>query len=274
MKRLTQSLLAGLLVLSPVFTVSSDANNKKNPPATPSAPASNVSPIQSSARPYGLQPVAPVRLTGSDARSIDFNTNYLPYFRELIDDKLSESVDFTDREVFRLDPSRLFLRSASDKPIRFYFVHEGAGYHNTLGFSATLAGSPQMAPRKLIFPDASFKGVNNKSRSAWEPLVVGDFVEIDNGAAGLQLDFFCIANGAQPNPSSYVATWYNNKVLNPDGQKQHVVAFLMPDTSFVMIGFEDLWGGGDLDYNDVLFVVDIGETNAENLFDIEATLPE
>jgi Domain of unknown function (DUF4114) len=290
MKRFTYALLAGMLLLSPAFTVNSYAGKKKKnpdpapaptptptptpPPAPAPVPSSNISPIQSTARPYGLQPVAPVRLSGSDARAQDFNTNYLPYFRELIDDKLSESVDFTDREVFRLDPSRLFLRSASDQPIRFYFVHEGAGYHNSIGYSATLAGAAQMAPPSLIFPDASFQGTTSTSRSAWEPLVVGDFVEIGNGAAGLQLDFFCIANGAQPSPSQYVATWYNNKELNPDGQKQHVVAFLMPDTRFVMIGFEDLWGGGDLDYNDALFVVDIGETNAENLFDIESTLPE
>jgi hypothetical protein len=40
-----------------------------------------------------------------------------------------------------------------------------------------------------------------------------------------------------------------------------------------MIGFEDLWNGGDLDYNDCLFVVDVGEVNAENLFDVAGTLP-
>ncbi len=34
----------------------------------------------------------------------------------------------------------------------------------------------------------------------------------------------------------------------------------MPNSRYVMIGFEDLYGGGDLDYNDLLFVVDIGQS--------------
>lgn len=257
MKRLTSAALAGLLLLTPALS------------------AGEVSPIQSSARPYGLQPIAPVQLSGSDARAQDFNDNFLPYFRELINTKLSESVDFTDREGFRLDASRLFLRTESDLPIRIYFVHEGAGYHNSLGFSATPVGAPQQSPPHLIFPDASFHGPWSGQRTPNDPMVVGDFVEIDNGAPGVQLDFFIVANGAG-NQYSYggtniVGTWFNNPDLNADGL-QHAVAFLLPDSRYVMIGFEDLWGGGDLDYNDCLFVVDIGEVNAEN-FGKDPTLP-
>lgn len=258
MKRLTSAAFIGLILLSPALS------------------AGEVSPVQATARPFGLQPVAPVQLAGSDARSQDFNENFLPYFRELVNTKLSESVDFTDRDGFRLDASRLFLRTESDLPIRIYFVHEGAGYHNSLGFSATPAGADQMGAPHLIFPDASFHGVWSQRRTPNAPLVVGDFIEIDRGAPGIQLDFFCVANGAG-NSRSYggtriVGTWYNNEELNADGL-QHAVAFLLPDSRYVMIGFEDLYGGGDLDYNDCLFVVDIGEVNARNLFDIEATLP-
>ncbi len=233
------------------------------------ASAQVLSPKQAAARPFGLQPFALVMKKASDSRSQDFQNNYLPYFRELINQQLSESAVFAHTEGFKLDASRLFLRTESDKPIRVYFVHEGAGYRNTLGFSMTPAGAEQTGPPYLIFPDASFNGPNSTSRTNTAPLVVGDFVQLSSGGPGIQLDFFLIADGAGGNK---VGTWYNNKTRNADGL-QHVVAFLMPNTRFVLIGFEDLWGGGDLDYNDCLFVVDIGEVNAANLFNIEGTLP-
>ncbi len=224
---------------------------------------------QSSARPFGLQPYALVYKKATDARSQDFQSNFLPYFQELIDQQLSESAVFANTEGFKLDASRLFLRTASDQPIRVYFVHEGAGYQNTLGFSMTPAGAEETGQPYLIFPNASFNGVTSNSRTNSAPLVVGDFVQLDSGAPGIQIDFFLVADGAG---SNRVGTWYNNPERNADGL-QHVVAFLMPNTRYVLIGFEDLYNGGDLDYNDCLFAVDIGEVNAANLFDIEGTLP-
>ncbi|MCA9134773.1 MAG: DUF4114 domain-containing protein, partial [Planctomycetales bacterium] len=65
---------------------------------------------------------------------------------------------------------------------------------------------------------------------------------------------------------------WNDPSENSDGL-QHVVAFMLPDSPYILLGFEDIIGGGDLDYNDALFVVDIGDINAWNLFDDEGTLP-
>jgi hypothetical protein len=257
-------LLCSALGLSLAFANAIDVN------------AQVVSPVQSTARPFGLQPFAQVMKSKSDSRSVDFNTNYLPFFQQLVNQHLSEGAVFSNSEGFKLDASRLFLRTASDKTIRVYFVHEGAGYKNSLGFSLTPAGATQTGTPTLIFPNASFnaadaakKGVNSTKRSNAEPLVIGDFVEIGMGAPGYQLDFFLVADGAGGNN---VGTWYNDPERNVDG-KRHVVAFLMPNTRFVLIGFEDLYGGGDLDYNDCLFAVDVGDVNAANLFDIAGTLP-
>lgn len=232
--------------------------------------AGEYAPVQSTDRPFGLTIWDQVQLTGSDSRAAEFNQNYLPYFLELIDTRLNETNEFTERDGFKLDASRLFLRTASDRPIRIYFVHEGAGYHNSLGLSKTLAGSPTMAPGKLVFPDASFRGTySTAKRTENEPLRVGDFVELDNGAPGLQLDFFLIANGANGGQN----VWFNDTSKNWDG-KLHVVAFLLPNSPYVLIGFEDLPNGGDLDYNDCLFVIDIGEQNAANLFTDFSDLPK
>ncbi len=234
------------------------------------AVAGDYAPIQSTDRPFGLKLWDRVQLTGSDARSVDFNQNYLPYFLEIIDTRLNEANEFTTREGFRLDESRLFLRKASNRPIRVYFVNEGAGYHNTLGLSKTLAGSPTMGQGKLLFPDASFRGTYSKSaRTENEPLRVGDFVELDSGAPGQQLDFFLIANGANGGQD----IWFNDTARNWDGV-QHVVAFLMPNSPYVLLGFEDLPNGGDKDYNDCLFVLDIGVENVANLFNDFSDLPK
>ena len=257
--------------------------------ATASDPATGgeVSPKQSDARPYGLQPYALVQKRASDPRSVDFTNNYLPTFLQIVDENLSESADFQGRAGFKLDPSRLFLRTKSDQPIRVYFIHEGAGYQNSLGFWMTPAGSENIGQPYLIFPNASFKNKNaTGGRTDREPLVVGDFVELHEGGAGYQLDFFLLADGARKHyrdrdgdgrADYYVYRprhiWFNNTEWNEDGM-QHVVAFLLPDSPYVMIGFEDLFNGGDKDYNDCLFVIDIGEVNARNLFDIEATLPK
>jgi len=231
--------------------------------------AGEVLKVQSTARPYKLPVYAPVQMKASDARSQDFQTNFLPVFNQLINESLAESVQFNNVSGFKLDASRLFLRSASDLPIRVYFVHEGAGYWNSLGFSFTPAGQESPGQPYLIFPNASFVSPTSNKRNNSTPLVVGDFVELTVGGPGIQMDFFLIADGASKKPRD---TWYNNKALNVDG-KQHVVAFLLPNSRYVMIGFEDLYGGGDLDYNDCLFVVDIGETNAENLFKDSSDLP-
>jgi Domain of unknown function (DUF4114) len=233
------------------------------------ASAQTLSNRQSSARPFGLQPYALVYRRATDGRSTDFQNNYLPQFQELINQHLSESAVFANTEGFKLDASRLFLRTTSDQPIRVYFVHEGAGYKNTLGFSMTPAGAEETGQPYLIFPNASFNGPTSTSRTNSAPLLVGDFVQLNSGAPGIQLDFFLIADGAGANN---VGTWYNDPERNVDGLR-HVVAFLVPGSRYVLIGFEDLYGGGDLDYNDCLFAVDIGEVNAENLFDIEGTLP-
>ena len=224
--------------------------------------------VQSNARPFNLPVYAPVQVRASDARAQNFQTNFLPIFRQLINESLAESVVFNNVSGYKLDASRLYLRSTSDQPIRIYFVHEGAGYWNSLGFSFTPAGQANPGQRFLIFPNASFSSPNSTTRNQSNPLLVGDFVELTAGGPGIQMDFFLISDGAK----TPINTWFNNTALNVDG-KQHVVAFLLPNSRYVMIGFEDLFGGGDLDYNDCLFVVDIGETNAANLFEDFSDLP-
>jgi hypothetical protein len=223
------------------------------------------SPVQSPARPFGLDIVDRVGLAGSDAASADFLNNTLPTMQQLIDQNLGETVAVQDRDqtdgLIALDPNALTLSVATD--VRVYFVGEGAGYHNTLGFN-TGGGGIDTGDPLLVFPDASspnsYLSSGSGTRTTSEPLFPGDFVELGSMDAGTHLDFFLIANGANGGSTLYST----DMALNPDGI-DHVVAFAQVDSPYLLIGFEDLLGGGDEDYNDLLFAVYFGEQNVQEL---------
>ncbi len=220
-----------------------------------------VSPVQATAHPLGLSTVGPVMLGGSDAASATFQKTVLPSISQLLNARLAETKSFNDSAAL-LDPTRLNLRTASD--VRVYFIGEGAGYRNTLGFSVSADGQIT-GNRQLIFPDASssvstYDPGKTAVRTATAPLLPGDFVTLGTLAAKSTLDFFLISNGA--NGGSSVFSTVGAK--NPD-RINHVVAFALPDSPYLILGFEDMLGGGDRDFNDVLIAVDIGARNVAAL---------
>ncbi len=217
--------------------------------------------IQSIARPLGLDIVEKVQAAGSDEAAAQFQKNVLPSVGRFVSTQLSEKQAVDDSSML-LDPSKLVLNTASD--VRVYFVGEGAGYHNTLGFNTEGTGVKSGNPQ-LIFPDASssvenFNLEKTAVRTASTPLVAGDFVNLGKFDAGTKLDFFLIANGA--GAQGWSTTYSTDKSVNPDGIN-HVVAFtqMQRNSPYLIIGFEDMSGGGDRDFNDAVFVVDIGAAN-------------
>ena len=225
--------------------------------------------------PLNLPVIGNVQVSGSDTRAAEFNSQWLPSFRTIINNNLSERVVFTSAPGFKLDSAKFFLRQQAARTIRIYFLAEGAGYQNTLGFSFTPAGSPTPGSPKVIFPNAS---IGTGKRTIDIPIREGDFVDIGVGGNGWQLDFFLISNGfrlwRESNQTNTNLGWlWNDKSKNSDGL-QHVVAFALPDSPYILVGFEDILGGGDLDYNDALFVVDVGIENVDVLTDNPASLPQ
>ncbi|GAB5558390.1 MAG: hypothetical protein SynsKO_00370 [Synoicihabitans sp.] len=233
-----------------------------------SAIAQTESSVQSTARPFGLDITAPVQIAGSDEASASFQEDALPVITDLINTQLGENVQFNNQTAYSLDPTK--LRLATESTARVYFVGEGAGYRNTLGFNALPAGAdtPETvvtADSELIFPDSSssvstYDPASSARRYSRAPLLPGDFVDMGTFAAGTTLDFFLIANGANGGRNAYSAP----ATRNPD-QLDHVVSFVLPDSPYLIIGFEDLFGGGDKDYNDLVFAVDIGAANLQKL---------
>ena len=229
--------------------------------------APKVSPVQAAARPFNLDIAGPVYLAGSDTRSAAFQANELPKMVDTVNQNLSEFKPLDNIASKALDPSKLVL--STDAQVRVYFVAEGAGYHNTLGINMSGTGIATGNP-KLIFPDASSQQSSYKFgsdqggsvRTAGAPLMSGDFVDFGTIKAGQKLDFFLVADGA--NGANKLHVWTASPKVNSDGI-QHMASFGVKDSSYLLLSFEDMAGGGDRDYNDIVFAVQIGAKNVAAL---------
>lgn len=177
-----------------------------------------------------------------------------------------EGLKVTNSGQFKVDSNKLFLKYGYD--VKVSFINEGAGYRNQLAYTAT-GGSNKSG---LIFNDISCAGTGCVSPGA-ATLKLGDTVKLGNIAANTQLDFGLRANGFNRGTNSYI--FGTPDTNNPDGL-QHVVAYTYGG-KYLVLGFEDLYGTGggvaqgkfneksDRDFNDAVFVVDIGEDNVNYL---------
>jgi len=230
-----------------------------------------ISPVQSLDRPMDLDIVSPVYQYASDERSTDFYNNYLPEVLDIVNQNLAENISLTSETVSSLsvDPSKLTF--TQDYDARVYFVKDGAGYHNSLGFNPDGVGVDEGTPQ-LVFPDASY----HRKLQYWneeQPLRIGDYVELGTISAGTTLDFFVIPDGADGGTNRGFTPFTTVTEMNPDGI-QHAISFAIEDSPYIIMGFEDIYNGGDQDYNDLLFVVDIGQNAVQNVIDNSALVPE
>lgn len=217
--------------------------------------------IQSAARPFNLNILGPVYAGGSDTRSKEFQTSVLPGLLDFVNTNLSEYKNISEVASKSLDPSKLTMTTDSD--VRVYFLGEGAGYHNTLGVNMSgtglLSGNPA-----LLFPDAStrqsyYNGINDSLRTKSEPLLPGDFVSLGTVKADTKLDFFLIADGV--NSATKNRVWTANKGYNSDGL-QHMLSYSLINSAYFLLSFEDQLGGGDKDFNDAIFVMELSNVKA------------
>jgi len=179
------------------------------------------------------------------------------------------------------------------------FEGEGAGYQNTLG-SYVIDESGNITGVTFHFPNASSTGSGgdltpgvSSSPIALEAgqqlgfFIVSDGYGINNQYQGMDfstgtLEFRDsegnIANTASINPSLWfidaVGTetqilhnnYHSNSGpsgdynLNPDGV-EHIIGLLTPSEGTLRIGFEDLFNGGDMDFDDCVLTLYLGEAN-------------
>lgn len=175
---------------------------------------------------------------------------------------LTESQSISASTSLGIDPGKLFL--SENAIVTVYFLGEGAGYKNSFGwYDATL--DPTIAEnRNIIWSNASGTAAG---LGGGGDLAVGDSVSLGELSAGTELGFFLIANGYN-NPNGDI--FYTETTFNSDGI-DHVIAGATGADGLLALGFEDLLGGGDQDYNDLMIAIDIG---IENVVQVVAAAPE
>jgi serralysin len=201
---------------------------------------------------------------------------------------------FVDLSAFKI---------ANDYEGSVIFQSESAGYRNSLG-SYKVSAEGLITEVQFHFPNASLPGSGGNTQSGTTSALsmqAGDqlgFFIVANGysynnsynnmdfASG-NLEFRnsdgSIASITSVNPSlwfidqdgSETQLVYNsyhtaagvnngNYQLNPDGIA-HTVGLADSDAGLITLGFEDLYNGGDKDFDDSVFSVDIGTSNAQVL---------
>ena len=167
------------------------------------------SPIQGTARPFGLNIVDLVNLAGSDDQSSDFLTD-LPDVINYISDHTDPSGLYLPPALELLDPNDTVF--GSDQEVRVYFIDESSPFHNSIGFSTGADFSLFPGEEKLIFPNAATNGLVRTADSPQipgEPLLPGDFVDIGILPAGTPLNFFFVPIGGDPNGFPDGVYWTN-----------------------------------------------------------------
>ncbi len=143
------------------------------------------------------------------------------------------------------------------------FVHEGAGYRNSLGYYSYPTNNPpttaaDVASLKIVFPNVSFYNSGGGLRT-------GDKVLLGSFPAGTTIGWFFVPNGwttpqnIVSERSSFLPVRYSNKNFNTfttSTFRTHNALLLDPARELVLLGFEDLnRPNGDNDFNDAVFYV-------------------
>lgn len=159
----------------------------------------------------------------------------------------------------RQEISPIFLESSQeavftlgqDTELSTTFLWEGAGFKNSFGYYTI--GENNQIERKRITKNASMQGSGG-------PLKVGDTFNLGSFVAGTTIGFYIKPNGfyRNDNEGHY---FYSEESRNVDNIK-HVVTSYDNEEQKVVIGFEDLWNGGDKDYNDLIFSIFTSPTQA------------
>jgi len=138
------------------------------------------------------------------------------------------------------------------------FVHEGAGYKNTLGYYSYDLNNPpttvaDIKQLNVVFPNVSLAGSGGNLRS-------GNKVYLGNFPPNTGIGWFLIPNGW--NGATVVKqadTKYSTKALNTftaAQYRQHTVLLKDDKRELLLLGMEDISRpGGDNDFNDAVFFV-------------------
>lgn len=158
------------------------------------------------------------------------------------------------------------------------FVHEGAGWHNTLGYYTYPTGNPPAAiedirDRTIIFPDVSVydNGLmpGNKVQLHYLDPKTNEYS--NTFPSGVSVGWYLIAQGWSSESRTVtdgVYTHYSNESLNVEADqdlKKHNVLLYDKVRKLLLLGFEDIRRdnlGCDHDFNDAVFYTSVNPATA------------
>jgi hypothetical protein len=172
-----------------------------------------------------------------------------------------ERIELPGTSQIKVDLNNLKIRKNHE--VKAYFINEGAGFQNQLAFESKGATNSS----GLLFQNISSTESVLKNNDG--PLKLGDGVSLGMIKGGSQLNFFLRSDGNRIADKSKANIYTTDDDANPDGL-QHAIGYLF-ENRYVLLGWEDLYGdlnatGGknqksDRDFNDAVFVIDIGDGN-------------
>jgi LruC domain-containing protein len=200
-----------------------------------------------------------------------YNSQGVPNYLEPVNDYVSQDLlDLVNnslpetRPVPTYNPQYLADGIISDTRLQeeadvwVTFVHEGAGYLNTLGYYTYDLDHPPVTTNDItalhvIFPNVSLVGSGGGLRP-------GNKVHLGRFPANTGIGWFLVPygwNGTNITPKT--ETKYSTKGLNTYSQaqyRQHVVLLKDEAREMLLLAFEDVTRpGGDNDFNDAVFFV-------------------
>jgi len=149
------------------------------------------------------------------------------------------------------------------------FVHEGAGYRNSLFYYVYNVNNPPATRNDIdslivVFPNASYSGSGGN-------LTTGDKVLIGRFGPDTAIGFAISADGYRSTGIQNGVLYFSEKTLNTNesniAKKEHSVLFFDNTTDRFLFAFEDLnrtSGASDEDFNDVVFYAKANPVTAIN----------
>jgi LruC domain-containing protein len=167
-----------------------------------------------------------------------------------------------------------------DAEVWVTFVHEGAGYRNTIGYYTHKNDQPPatkaaITDQTIIFPNASFNGSGgllksgNKVQLLYLDPATNKYTKVF--PAGTTVAWVLISNGFNGGSTTLigngVGTYYSDSRFNPEinaSKKKHNVILKDAQRQLFLIGFEDLnrEASSDEDFNDAVFYSTASPFNA------------
>ena len=151
----------------------------------------------------------------------------------------------------------IFIQEKAEVSVTF--LHEGAGYKNSLGFYTYTSAEDLLDSHiNIVIPNASLSGSGGEMRP-------GDTIDLGVFEPGQTIGWVLFANGwstsslrVRPNQGIY----YSDAILNPEveaDKKPHTVVLYDTEAELFIVSFEDLnrTSGGDNDFNDLVFMVTV-----------------